>query len=218
MPDIVLFGVGQIAEVAKAYLDWEGSHRVVAFTVNAAYRTQETKDGLPVVAWETLEISHPPGQVSLFCPISYRGVNQYRKDRFLEGQQRGYDFISFIHPKAYYYGTPVGLNCFIMEACILQPCTTIGDNCILWSGSHIGHHTTIRSHSFVATATVGGSADVGERCLLGGKCSVRDNVRLGEATVVGATAYVDRDMPDHSVIAAPKSRISRLKSFQLRRI
>ena len=216
MADVVLFGVGQFAEVAKSYLEWEGTHRVVAFTVNRSYLQNDQKDGLPVVAWEDLQHSYPPEQVSLFCPISYRGVNQNRKDIFLEGLKMGYDYISFIHPKAHYYDTPVGRNCFILEANVIQPKVTIGDNCILISGNHIGHHTHIRSHCFLAShVVVSGNVDVGERCFLGVNSTLRDNILIGEAVVVGAGALVASSAPDFSVIPGPKSTISQIKSFQL---
>jgi len=219
MADVVLFGLGQIAEVAKAYLDWEGSHRVVGFTVNREFLSATEKDGLPVAAWEDLEAEFPPAQVSLFCPISYRGLNLPRKQRFLEGKARGYGFISFIHPRAHYYGTPVGENTFIMEANVIQPHVVIGDNCILWSGNHVGHHTRIGSHTFLAShVVVSGNVSVGERCFLGVNATIRDNVTLGDECVIGAGALVVVDLPDQSVVPGPKSELSRVKSSRLKGI
>jgi sugar O-acyltransferase (sialic acid O-acetyltransferase NeuD family) len=219
MADVILFGLGQIAEIAKAYLDWEGTHRVVAFTVDKQFLQEETKDGLQVVAWEEISELFPPNQVSLFCPISFRGVNKLRKQKFIEGKDKGYNFISFIHPKAYYYDTPVGSNCFVMEANVIQPFVHIGDNCILWSGNHIGHHSHIRDHTFIAShVVVSGSVDVGERCFIGVNATIRDNVKIGTESVIGAGALISSDLPDFSVVQAPKSEISKVKSFQLRKI
>lgn len=219
MADVVLFGTGQFAEVAKAYLDWEGSHRVVAFAVNTAYLTDPVKDGLPVVAWEDLRHSHPPGQVHLFCPLSYRGMNQHRQEIFEQGLGWGYDFISFIHPKAQYYDTPVGRNCMILEANVIQPHTAIGDNCILWSGNHIGHHTVIGAHCFLAShVVISGSVACGPRCFFGVNATVRDNLRLGAACMVGAGGLVTRDLEDGAVVTGPKMALSRLQSHQLRGI
>jgi sugar O-acyltransferase (sialic acid O-acetyltransferase NeuD family) len=219
MADVVLFGLGQIAEIAKAYLDWEGTHRVVAFTADKQFLQEEKKDGLQVVAWEELNQLYPPGQVSLFCPISFRGVNKLRKQKFIEGKDRGYEFITFIHPKAYYYGTPVGSNCFVMEANVIQPFVQIGDNCILWSGNHIGHHSRIQDHTFIAShVVVSGSVDVGERCFIGVNATIRDNVKIGAESVIGAGALISSDLPDFSVVQAPKSEVSKVKSFQLRKI
>lgn len=219
MADVILFGIGQFAEVARAYLDWEGSHRVVAHTVHREYLAEPVKDGLPVVPWEDLETSHPPAQASLFCPLSYRGVNTARQTVFQDGLARGYDFISFIHPRAHYYGTPVGRNCMILEANVIQPHVTIGDNCILWSGNHIGHHSQIQDHCFLAShVVISGSVDVGERCFLGVNATVRDNVRLGSACVIGAGALVTGDLEEASVVPGPKSQVARVKSHRLRGI
>lgn len=234
MADVVLFGTGQIAEVARAYLDWEGSHRIAAHTVHRDYLagdylagdyldgddlTGGTKNGLPVVAWEDLEARYPPGQVRLFAPIGYGRVNAARKAVFEEGLARGYDFVSFIHPAAHYYGTPVGRNVFVMEANVIQPHVTIGDNCILWSGNHIGHHTAIGDHCFLAShVVVSGSVTVGERCFLGVNATVRDNVTLGPECVVGAGALVTRDLPARAVVPGPKSEVARITSDRLRGI
>lgn len=219
MLDVVLFGLGQNAEVVKAYFDWEGSYRVVAYTVHSKFIVDETKDDLPVVAWEGLQKSFPPEQVSLFCPISFREINQVRKDIFQEGLARGYDFISFIHPKAEYYGTPVGKNCLILENNVIQPHVSIGDNCILWSGNHIGHHSNIEDHVFVAShVVVSGGVDVGERCFLGVNATIRDNVKIGEASVIGAGALVTRDIAPHSVLPGNRSVESKLRSFELKEI
>lgn len=219
MSDIVLFGTGQFAEIAKAYLDWEGSHNVVAFAVHRDYLAEDSKDGLPVTPWEHLEQNFPKNEVRLFCPFSYTGLNQTRKDLFNDGLDRGYDFISFIHPKAHYYDTPVGRNCFIFEANVIQPYVEIGDNCILWSGNHIGHHTRIGAHNFIAShAVVSGSVDVGERCFIGVNATIRDNVKIGSACVIGAGALINGDLPEASVVPGPKSAISRVKSHQLKRI
>lgn len=219
MADVVLFGVGQFAEVARFYLEWEGSHNIVAHTVNREYQTTGEKDNLPIVAWEDLEQEYPPGQVSLFCPLSYRGMNSHRQEIFEEGLRRGYDFISFIHPKAEYYGTPVGRNCMILESNVIQPHVEIGDNCILWSGNHIGHHTRIESHCFLAShVVVSGSVTIGERSFLGVNATIRDNVVLGQAVVVGAGALVTKSLEDFTVVPGPKSAASKLKSHQLKGI
>ncbi|BDW96368.1 hypothetical protein MACH10_20530 [Thalassospira tepidiphila] len=214
--DVVIFGTGEMAEVARFYLQWEGTHNIVAHTLNREYLNETSKDGLPVVAWEDLNTLYPPDQVKLFCPVSYKEVNLHRKRLFLEGLDKGYDFIRFIHPYARYYGTPVGRNTFIFEDNVIQPHTVIGDNCILWSGNHIGHHTTIRDHCFIAShVVVSGAVDIGERCFLGVNSTIRDNISLGEGCVVGAGALVTRALDDLTIIVGAKSRIMPKTSDQL---
>ena len=43
MSDVVLFGLGDFARIARVYLDRDSSHRVVAFTVNERYVKAPTR-------------------------------------------------------------------------------------------------------------------------------------------------------------------------------
>ena len=52
---LVIFGAGDIAELAKYYFDNDSDYEVVAFTVDQEFLDVETKDQLPVVAFESLE-------------------------------------------------------------------------------------------------------------------------------------------------------------------
>lgn len=219
MADILLFGVGQIAEVAKFYIDYEGIHRVVGYTVDDEFLTTDRKDDLPVVPWSRAQIEFPTSQVKLFCPLSYSDVNWGRKKKFEEGLAKGYAFHSFIHPKSHFYGTPVGRNCFIFEANVIQPFVEIGDNCVIWSGNHIGHHSKIGSHCFIAShVVISGAVTVGERCFLGVNATVRDNVNIGEGCVIGAGASVMSNVKDLSILAGPRTKPLQKTSDQLRRI
>jgi hypothetical protein len=87
MADIVVFGAGQIAEVAKVYIDAHADDRIVGFTVDAEYAKAERFHDLPLVPWERLEDFFPPRQVKLLGPLSYRRMNEFRRTRYLEGKR-----------------------------------------------------------------------------------------------------------------------------------
>jgi sugar O-acyltransferase (sialic acid O-acetyltransferase NeuD family) len=213
---LVIFGIGQIADVARVYVEQAG-HRVVAFTVDQGFITSDTHDGLPVLNWSALETEAPPDAVRLFCPISYQQVNNLRKTKYLDGKARGYRFISFIHPSCWNNAQSIGENCFILENNILQPYSRIGDNVVLWSGNHIGHHSTIGDHCFLAShAVVSGGVKIGPRCFIGVNAAIADNRVLGEGVVVGAGALVLRDVPDEGVVAARGTEMSNVPSSRLR--
>lgn len=215
---VVIFGIGQIADVAWAYLKQSG-WKIAGFVVNTGFGNGTVHRGLPVYAWETLERHVRPDEVSLFCPISYRAVNAVRKDRFLDGKRRGYKFASFIHPRCENNAESIGENCFILENNVLQPFAEIGDNVILWSGNHIGHHSKIGDHSFLASqVVVSGGTQVGERCFIGVNATLGDNVKLGRAVVVGAGALVLKDVSDEGVVAARATETSSVPSSRLRGI
>ncbi len=49
---VVLFGVGQIADLAFFFLNHDSPFEPVAFAVDRAYQTSDTLKGLPVVPFE----------------------------------------------------------------------------------------------------------------------------------------------------------------------
>ena len=219
MANVVIFGVGQISELAYFYLTCDSDHQVVGFTLDEEYRKQNSYKDLPVVDFETLEASFPPETTKLFMPISYKGVNSVRMERFEVAKKRGYQFITYISSKATYYDTPVGKNCFILEDNTIQPFTEIGDNVIMWSGNHIGHHSVIEDHCFIAShAVISGAVTVRERTFIGVNATLRDNIEVGKACVIGAGATVTKNLPDYAVVKPEKALIATLKSTQLKGI
>src|ERR1051325_11296730 len=77
--DIVVFGAGQIAEVAKTYIDAHGPDRIVGVVVDAAYKCQESFHGLPVVSWQDMDRHFLPDAVKILGPLSYRRINEFRR-------------------------------------------------------------------------------------------------------------------------------------------
>ena len=112
MAKIIIFGNGQLAEIAQFYIKHDTQHEIAAFTVDADFIENNILNGIPIVSFETIATQFPPHSYLMFMPISYRKVNFYREERYLQAKKMGYNFISYISPKATYYNTPIGENCF----------------------------------------------------------------------------------------------------------
>ncbi|PRM98204.1 acetyltransferase [Aliarcobacter cryaerophilus] len=217
MAKVIIFGIGQIAEIAHFYLTNDSEHEVVAFTVDKEFLEKEKFHDLPVIAYEELIEKYPPNEYKMFIPISYKKVNKLRVQKFADAKSKGYTCVSYISSKATYYNTPVGDNCFIFENNVIQPFTKIGDNCILWSGNHIGHHTTIEDHCFLAShVVVSGNVTIGESSFLGVNCTIADNVIIGKSNVIGSSAVIFNDTDDNSVYSPIETEKSRVPSNRLR--
>ena len=115
MANIVIFGTGYSADVARVYLQRYSNHQIVGFTVDRQYATTQRFHDLPVVAWDSLEGVFPPDQVELLGPISYSRMNQFRRERYREGKARNYRFASFIHPQSNVETEEIGAHCFIQS-------------------------------------------------------------------------------------------------------
>jgi acetyltransferase-like isoleucine patch superfamily enzyme len=219
MAEIVVLGAGRIAEVAKVYLDRFSSDKVVGFSVDRDHRTQDTLNGLPVDAWEDMEQHYAPGKVKLLGPLSYQRLNEFRRERYLEGKQRGYDFTSFIHPSTHNLADVVGENSFILENCTIQPFVTIGVGLIMWSSSHIGHHATIGDNCFISSQVgIGSSVQIGSCSFIGGQAGIWNGLHIGASCYVGAGAGIRRDLAPDSVVRHVSDQPMSYSSARLRRM
>lgn len=217
MAGVVIFGIGQIAEIAYFYLTNDSEHKVVAFSVDKEFLTQDKFQDLPVVAYEELTEKYPPNKYQMFIPISYKKVNTLRAKKFYDAKEKGYTCISYISSRATYYNTLVGENCFILENNVIQPFSKIGDNCILWSGNHIGHHTIIENHCFLASQVViSGKVTIGEYSFLGVNSTVADNLQIGKSNVIGSGSIIFKDTEDNSVYSPKETEKSKVPSNRLR--
>jgi sugar O-acyltransferase (sialic acid O-acetyltransferase NeuD family) len=196
MTKVVIFGIQDFASLAHFYLTQDSPHEVVAFTVTKEFMPVDAIfEGLPVVPFENLRTLYPPDQYSFFAPMSHRDMNRLRTMIFTEAENMGYTVISYISSKATVFSNVhIGKNCFILENNTIQPFVTIGDNVILWSGNHIGHHSVIKDHVFFTSHVVlSGHCLVESNCFFGVNATLRDGLHVAEGTLVAMGACVTKD-------------------------
>lgn len=189
MAKVVIFGLLDTAELAHYYLTHDSDHEVVAFTVSKEYRTESTFKGLPVVDFEELKTEFPPDEFHLFAPMTAKNMNKLREAIYNQGKQMGYDYISYVSSKATVCDNEIGENCFILEDNTLQPFTRIGNNVVLWSGNHIGHHGVIKDHNFFTSHVVlSGHCVVEPNCFFGVNATIRDYSTIAKGTLLAMGA------------------------------
>ena len=220
MKPLIIFGIGQIAEVANYLFSEDSDYDVSAFAVDENYRDRDTHLGLPVIAFEQLQESHPPDEYDLFVAMGYSKVNVIRRSKVKEARAKGYNLASYVSSRAWvWHGFEARGNTMVMEHNTIQPYVTVGENCILWSGNHIGHHTQIGDNVFVAShAVIAGSVSIGDGCFIGINATIKDNITIGPHCVVGAGAMVLQDAPGKTVFPGTPTEPSRVPSDRLRSI
>lgn len=194
MKQIIIFGLKDLAEIAWFYITRQTDDRVACFTVNREYRETESFKGLPVVEFEEIEKLYPPSEFVFFAPMSPSGMNRHRERIYMQAKQKGYSFYTFISPYATVLTDDIGENCFIFEDNTIQPFVKIGDNCVFWSGNHIGHHSCIHSHVFFSSHVVlSGHCEVKSYSYFGVNSTIRDFVTIEEGTFVGMSACITKN-------------------------
>lgn len=192
MAKVIIFGNRDFAELAHYYLQHDSTHEVVAFSVHEAYLpTEKTFKGLPIVAFETVEKVFSPNEYHFFAPMSPQKMNTFRAEIYAQIKQKGYAFISYISSKATIFHNEIGENAFILENNTVQPFAKIGNNVVLWSGNHIGHHSVIKDHvSFTSHVVLSGHCVVENYSFLGVNATIRDGITIAEGTLVAMSASV----------------------------
>ncbi|HEX8643926.1 MAG TPA: acetyltransferase [Allosphingosinicella sp.] len=196
MARVVIFGIQDFASLAHFYLKHDSEHEVVAFCVNEQYLPEAGAiEGLPVVAFESVEDAYPPGEFDFFAPMSHRRMNRLREEVYNRIKAKGYALISYVSSKATTFPDfSCGDNCFILEDNVIQPFVKIGSNVVMWSGNHIGHHSTIGDHVlFTSHVVLSGHCAVEPYCFFGVNATIRDNARLAEGSLVAMAASITRD-------------------------
>lgn len=215
---LVIFGTGELAEVAAWYLTHQSGRAPAAFTVDGAHLRESSFVGAAVIPFEEASTRFPPAAYDLFVAVGYKRVNGLRQEKIRAALELGYDLPSFVSPRATVLGDPViGANAFILEDNTIQPFVRIGMGVTLWSGNHIGHHATIGDFCFISShVVVSGGVKVGERTFIGVNATLNDHIAVGARCVIGSGAIVTGNLAEESVMTAEPAKISPVPSRRLR--
>lgn len=217
---LIIFGSGQISEIANFYFSHDSDLEVAAFTVDPAYVKESTFCERPLVPFDEVSGRFPPDQYKAFVAVSYSKLNTVREAKCNLLRHAGYELVSYVSSRATVWSDlKIGENCFILEDNTVQPFVRIGRNVTLWSGNHIGHHSVIEDNVFISShVVISGNVVVGASSFLGVNSTIHDGVKVGARNVIGAGSLIDAHTEDESVFrssATEKSRVpsSRLKSL-----
>jgi sugar O-acyltransferase (sialic acid O-acetyltransferase NeuD family) len=217
---LIIGGDSAFAQIAYEYFTHDSDYEVVAFTVENEYLTRESLFGLPVVPFETLEQQFDPAAHSVYVAIVYTKLNRLRARLAREAKSKGFVLASYVSSRAFVWrNVEMGEHCFIFEDNTVQPFVRIGNNVVMWSGNHIGHHSTISDNCFISShVVISGFVDVGENCFLGVNATIVNNVRIGRDCWLGPATTIVKDTPEATFFKANASEtanISTLKRFRL---
>ena len=216
---LVLVGAGEFAQIACEYFEHDSDREVVAFSVEREYRTQPFLAGRPVVEYETLESHYPPSECDLFVAIPASQLNRLRTRFYLDAKRRGYRCASYVSSRAFVWrNAELGENSFVFEGNVIQPFVRVGNNCVLWSGNHVGHRTVVHDNVFVAShAVISGYCEIGENSFIGVNSTFNDRVKVAPDNIIGSGALVTRDTePGRVYVGSPAHALPDRSSLEVR--
>lgn len=197
MKPVIVYGTNDVSQLATFYLEHDSERQVSAHCVDREFLDQSKCLNKPVLAFDAIN----PDDFDLFIPLY---DNKLREIKANEAKSRGFMLISYVSSKATVW-SPVGENCFIMENNTIQPFVEIGNNIIMWSGNHIGHHSVIKDNVFFSSHVVmSGHCIVESYCWLGVNSTIKDHIHLAEGTFVSMSAMITKNTsPNKRYIGIP---------------
>jgi sugar O-acyltransferase (sialic acid O-acetyltransferase NeuD family) len=213
---LIIFGTGETADIAFEYFTHDSPYEVVGFTVESAYKNEDSLHGLPVVSFDNVEEKFPASEVEMCVAISYTKLNRVRAKCFKMAKAKGYTCATYISSKAFvWHNAEIGENCMIFENNVIQHKVRIGNGVILWSGNHIGHQTIIEDYVYISShVVISGFCVIGAYSFLGVNSTFNDRIHLGKDNIVGSGALIVKPSEEGKLLVGSPARPALKSSYE----
>lgn len=96
--------------------------------------------------------------------------------------------------------------------------TTIGNDCLMMLGSHVGHDCHVGDHVVMANnVALAGHVTVGDGVILGGMVGVHQFCRIGRGAIIGALTMVTADVIPFGTVVGERAGLAGLNLVGLKR-
>ena len=201
MQNIVIVGASGHARVIVDILEKESKYLIAGF-VDSGRTVGERIIGYEVLGMETdiphLAIIHKIA--GFIIAIGDNNVRALVAEKILKILPHA-QFISAIHPHSI-IGKEVyiGAGSVVMAGAVINPCSTIGNFCIVNTKASLDHDSAMGDFSSLAPGvTTGGNCYIGEFSAIGIGATIKHGVTIGAHSVIGGAAMVMQDVQAFTV-------------------
>lgn len=124
---------------------------------------------------------------------------RYKIGRLIKSKNK--NSLNITHPGATIStSAKIGIGNFIGVNVIVNALATIGDYCILNTGSIIEHECKIEDGVHIAPgAVLAGNVSIGQNTFVGANSTVKQGITVGKNVVIGAGSTVVKNIPDNQI-------------------
>lgn len=196
MADIIIYGASGHSRVIIDLIEQTGIHKIIGLVEDTG--SVSNLMGYPVARDIStyLDRGIKAGLVAI-------GDN-WQRNRLVTkilNKCREFDFVTAIHPSVNKArDVVVGDGTVVMAGCNINPCTQIGNHCIINTGTSVDHDCIVRDFSSLAPGvTLGGNVVIGNYTAVGLGSSVIQKIEIGDHAVIGAGSVVVKNILSHCV-------------------
>lgn len=214
---LVLYGNGSVVQILHHLFRSGSDNEVVAFTVDRHLIESDSLHGLPLVPWDEVASLYPPDAHRMMIGVGYVEVNRLRAERCRQAREMGYRLASYVSPTAKLWdGFVLGENCRIGDNVRIQPFACIGDNVFIGADSLIGHHCVIGDHCYLSSrVAMAGQVTVEPYSYIGINATIRNDIRIATASVIGAGAVILGNTVEKGVYMSQPADLLPVRSDEL---
>lgn len=202
-----IFGAGQRARELKRLLIIDGI-AVDYFVVDKDYITGLSFDDTPLISTEEFLDITTPEKTDLYLGVGMPKMNRIRERLFDMFHSYGYKFSTYVSPHATVLTNDIGEGNTIFAGVNIAPGVVIGNANHFEMGAIISHDCVIGDFNFFAPGcSLCGDIKIGQGNFIGANSTLRNSIIIEDYVLVGAGAYVDKNLSAGNVIVPQRSRI-----------
>lgn len=204
MEQLVIFGAGSQTPEVVDFVNRYHLYEIVGFSVDESHMAGRTEYmGLPLYPMERLEEYIDKNKVKLFVAISwYNYMNRYKRQKYEQLEQRGFQFANLISPHAIICSEDIGQGNWFKDRAYVAYGVHIGNNNVL--SSMIGHYTKIGNHNvFTGNSNIAGHVTIGDQNFFGLSSTVFNRTTIGNKNIIGGGVVLKNDLGSGCICSCP---------------
>jgi len=201
---VILIGAGGHAKVLVDVL--------LLKSINILGVTDKSKKsefcGLPIIGNDDVILTYDPKTIYLVNGVGSIGDNAVRKEIHTYFTEKGYRFLTLVHPTAIIANDSVieeGVQ--VMAGAIIQPGSKIGEGTIINTRATIDHDCHIGKHVHIAPGvTLSGNVEVEDDVHIGTGATVIQGIHIAKSSLIGAGAVVSNHVLKNTKVVGVPAR------------
>lgn len=208
MKRIIIYGIGDFADIVYYYIKRYLPYEVVGFTLDRKYKISEEHQGLKVVPFDEIETVFKSDTHEIVIGVIGEHMFDERATLIEKCREKQYRLPNIICQKELIEAEALGEGNIFLPNVVVGPFSKIGDANIFWPGCVIPHHNLIGNFNHLApSVTLSGNTKITNHCFIGNNVTLNNKVEVKEYTFVGAGSYVYQDTEPYSVIVPERSKV-----------
>jgi sugar O-acyltransferase (sialic acid O-acetyltransferase NeuD family) len=162
-------------------------------------------NGIRVHSFSEVIEKYKSQDLEICIAIGEPQIRAFLRQRIIDS---GFSLATLIHPNIYVpEDTIISKGSIISENCFISCGSCIGENVYLQPGAMVGHDSQVGSDSVISSLVmIGGKCRVGNRTYIGPVVPVKDQVNIGDDSIIALGSAVIRDIPNNVIALGNPAR------------